>query len=1072
MTLLEVTEFFASDANLSTVIGYLEHFNRSRVNEDTYDDFFTKFFMKFIKTKTFAPDISPDLISNFFDVIFHLIDRIDTMTKQTIKSLIRKKYSNVSMQLKKLPYKTNPAISNKFEILFGKLSVNNAALVSSTNTITNTIREMTKAEELQLCMSSPNFSNSTELFYPCDKQYMQSFTKTFESLGEKKDTGAFLEGIDKLRIVYKSALFYYFKKIMDYNIRDFRRSSPAQKFYQLFTGHHRQMSLCFISYIISTIKVEISPSSTNEFDRMVKEWIDDLPLFNYILKYLQEEKDFDKVENKINIILTVKSDYDLKRTDIILDQNDTFTTIRHEIPIGILNKICNIFGLTEQQMINITDVPKNKEYFNNVLHPGDKDFDPYWFQRECINDTVTLHKNLLLCGPTGGGKTHMLMFIIAKLITSLIGGTNQAIIACCFPTDPLVYQTYANMIVSFPSLRDNIVVLTKSFANKIETMTNTALRSLILIGTPKELRDYLVIRNPTVLNVNNEIDFKEKIESYTDNVSFQEINCLVIDEVHTLSRDYSCGINTINEIKSIEELIGCVDTTSGQIISASATLSAESQRRLVEKISLTMKRNSSDTPLAEVQIRSYNLEDIGAKEKPEFYRYPDLPQEKYPVCVSQLGAISKAENSSEITRINVDPKFLLNLLLTAKAEKVLPIALFFMSESHSINHLASLIKYFEEQTLKSEWLKMKLEYKNMETIKSFDELKEIYLLDLDVKIKEYISINNSELTIPAELFKDIIIKYNHYSEEKISSFKYSADLYAFLYEFINLKEGRAAFLSDVHPFFNFGSIKADLRRFDIRKPNQQLTEFGEELESQGVNIENCSTLINLLTNSFKYGIGLVTSSIPVAFQLEISKILAEIKKNNSSEVGAVFCDYQMSMGVDYSFLSIAIILMELGTILKSIFEQMNGRGGRPSKDRRKHSELPRAITFTVNVTNALSFPETENLSFDTTDIKSSFYSGESLYNNVILLMINFETIKLQLINKRNFSDNIFFENNVLFPGLEHVTERHLKYYHMKRLLKEMYDIFKVAAPSVAKNYIEPLFTRFQYQCYNTLMSNM
>lgn len=1158
--------FFMTRELLITAIEFVKQKIIAITDEEKLEKNFMLFFKTLIECKTIGEDINDSNIDDFFDATISIFERIENMNRPNIKNSIMGKYKGLKTQLQsKQFFKINVIFSSRFDKFIQMFEIRGVSTSLSIKSTTIKKIEMTKDEELQFYLNSPNFANSDDILYPCDKDSLDIFIKNFEILGEMKDTGAYTDSIDILRDTYRRALFYYYDKL-GYNVSKIKKLSPIERFNLFYSPNNYSISQKFIIYVNTILKSEIVNDSTNPFDKIILNFTKNIEIVSRTLDLINEEKEIHIQDGKVYIVLIkpvnygfqpdesvvsisnkdlvikkiiigedvaignkniysthknnpmwnpVPPNYGLAEDEILIQQNETKRIIGKQLGIGTMNILTSIFISSSELMDNIpndiSDVVKYEKQleilvealprdnfedqikngktitrlkgliknssmtcYSNVIMPGLKSFDPYWFQRLCIELTVNMGKNLILCGPTGGGKTHLLLFIIAKIIMSLMGGTNPVRIVFCLPTDQLVFQQFANTIMTFPKLRDNVVILTKSFSYRKKRAMSSDAGSLIIIGTPKELRDFFIIRDNKYLS--STADNIMKIKNYVDSEQLMEIDFLVIDEIHTLSRDYTSGVNTINEIKAIDELISCVDSEKGRIICASASLSEQSRINLSQKISSTMRRKNEDTPLPRIELVHYELEDIGESERPTNYKFPGLSQEQFPICVSPLGAIYKAEVPSDIVQIDITPKFILSLLLKARAEKVLPIAVFFMSETLSISALRSLIDYMKEQILRSEWNQMKLSFTNQMEKTTRDKTEEIYMEMLKNKILEY-AINDSsiysDITIPIELFTELVSKFNKYNDSNIKTFNYTPDLYAFLIEYVGKREGLSLFISKIHPFYNFGNIKTDTKRFDIYGQNRELTDFGKMLLSQGVDIENCSHLINLLCEAFTFGIELTTSSVPVAFQLEISKILREIKDKldkTNLDIGATFCDYQMSMGVDYSFLSIAIIMPKLDPILYSLFLQMNGRCGRPTKNMRKLSQLPKAITFMINVRNALTFPGTETLTFDTSDIRTNFYNSNTIYENILSLMRKFESIKHNLEAKRLFTDEIFYNDDSLFPGVAAIPELHLKYFHMKRELKEMYDIFKVAAPRIAEMYIKPLFYRFQFQCYNSLMS--
>jgi len=285
-------------------------------------------------------------------------------------------------------------------------------------------------------------------------------------------------------------------------------------------------------------------------------------------------------------------------------------------------------------------------------------------------------------------------------------------------------------------------------------------------------------------------------------------------------------------------------------------------------------------------------------------------------------------------------------------------------------------------------------------------------------------------------------------------------MYGLIYEYGIYKLDKAIFQSLVHPFFNFGG-------------NNQIhfkNIFGDDkinpiLKGQDLSKTDSGSiqLISLIEAGLKFGIGLITSSIPVAFQLAVIKLLKNIESSNS--LAFVFADYQMSMGVDYKFKSVAIVNSKLNDISVSSFRQMSGRAGRTNSE----GVYTKSTTFLLNIKNASILEEiSESLIFNNIDDRRFYFDNKELYSIYQRIYTLYESpnIKGDKVFLLSFK-SIFDKNNIYDPNSSLDI---FKYYHESQMkIKELFNISHQIFPEFSKILVE-VYYYFQSAKYKSILN--
>ena len=506
--------------------------------------------------------------------------------------------------------------------------------------------------------------------------------------------------------------------------------------------------------------------------------------------------------------------------------------------------------------------------------------------------------------------------------------------------------------------------------------------------------------------------------------------------------------------KSIYNLVTSLSRTGGtpQFIGMSASLSQVSFDNCVSTI-------QTASGIGNIRLIHYTRADAKMYTRPRELVNVLSNQER--VCVSvQNGDISDNPYSTE--NINLTNLFYEKMMFKLIEDGRIPGSFFHDSELEAIQTMKNFMAYLTKKDAESLWRKTKNDYER-DLVTTTDSRERYHRI-----IKETISqlasgfINSEPIQMSRKYFDELLLLYQRSERVTLENIVYSIDLYAFLYEYKNYHERLAIFQLDVHPIYNFGNTDKLVNPLEL-KIGGEPTDFAKILEAENLNMDERTGLIETLSSGLKYGIGLITSSIPLAFQMQISKLLMKMKSQNENfGIKFVICDYSLSMGVDYPLSASVIIKSQRKAMKKGEEKQKAGRAGRNNE---KGEYLPSTVYY-VNVENFVELADdNEILSFDMQDMKDSYYGISNIEDTIRTMMTiygNGTNFNMETFESRYFTDSIF-------PEINEFENKILKYKYIKHCLRELYEVTKVLLPPLSVSILQ-IYSGVQRHIYDYMIS--
>jgi hypothetical protein len=700
---------------------------------------------------------------------------------------------------------------------------------------------------------------------------------------------------------------------------------------------------------------------------------------------------------------------------------------------------------------------------NDEFNEIKSDFTPDWWQKLFLEKTYD-GESLLLVGDTSGGKTVFSILAVIKILRKYVN--EKCYIVYLTPTDQLAVQTFSNIIKKFPENTHQIGICS-------ESIVDIPLECKILIGTPREVRDYLFKpkfkRDQEELTIEN---ISGEVEKCINSSKSREIKILIIDEIQTYSPTYAQNQSVEQKMtcKAIEEVMSAVSYSvdnQSQIIGLSATLSDESIRILKNKI-------SDITGITEISEIKYGFNDIGLKNiKDRDTHIPIMKrQQKFPIKLSNQ-MIEKYDDSDTIVEHKLDSNALEKIIRYASSREVLPFAFYRESELKTISMFQSFIAYLETKNASCyEWNEIGKNYnRSLESSGAgkIVENRELWLGAIKEKINSIStsSVYAEDNSVIKDDFKDIFETYNRIVSSvpsdilRFDSVILSPELYGLIYEYINIYRGNLGFTYDIHPYYRFGNNQNIGEYFSITDSSGVDTVFKQLLVAQNADpTKNTGSIIPLILRGIHYGVGLITSTIPLGFQLEIFKFIniSSKKVGKSSPIPILFCEYGMSMGVNFSTIGGCICREKLEEISSSEYKQINGRFGRRGAE---GTGIIQPITFTFNISNVYNLNELESLTFNLGDIKSDFFSSDILVQHLCKIIMKYNLKKDEVLNEslNNCDEFILGDSFINIGDLNTLLVRraHLSRYQ----IRELFDKCRCLFPSISNNILKTIYYYLQ-----------
>jgi hypothetical protein len=293
----------------------------------------------------------------------------------------------------------------------------------------------------------------------------------------------------------------------------------------------------------------------------------------------------------------------------------------------------------------------------------------------------------------------------------------------------------------------------------------------------------------------------------------------------------------------------------------------------------------------------------------------------------------------------------------------------------------------------------------------------------------------------------------------------SPELYGLLFEWLQVHNGLSPFSKDIHPYYRFSTISSTESFFNTTNSvTNNETTLKKLLVAQNAADPNSNTggIIPLIMRGISFGVSLITSSIPLGFQLEIFKFI-KVKSKQTGEFSPIpilIGEFGMSTGVNFSTMSVCIVRPMLGNLGASEFNQIAGRPGR-----RGNANTRAPVVYTFNVENTLDFlnheKRYENLDFNVDHIKSNFFDPKEVYDFMCKLIVKFENNKDIIAQKVETTSDMILSGDC-FKGiggsdLLMVRKNQLAKYQ----IRELFDICKNLFPKIVDVQLRAIFEFLQ-----------
>lgn len=680
-----------------------------------------------------------------------------------------------------------------------------------------------------------------------------------------------------------------------------------------------------------------------------------------------------------------------------------------------------------------------------------------WWQKLFI-DKIKRKESFILVGDTSGGKTFISIMGIRILFNTYVGEQSSKFIYLA-PTSQLAILQFANILTAYPTYSSYFGICCKSIVNIPST-------TRILIGTPNEVKKYLYqvkFDRRTTVTLDN---IKDTITHAVSNPFARSCKILFIDEIQTLSPTYvqTEEIEQIMECKAIEEIIKTVSYVADsecQVIGMSATLSPQSIENIKEKI-------TGLTGIPSMSEIVYSHGDIGLSDLSLRETYVPIMKRPVIVPIKINGQLIESFTPTEpVEPQPLNSESIEMIVRDAISREVLPLSIYREDELKTIQMFKDFISYLERKNQSCPiWNQLYVQYNNEMDSFGYNKMKEIEKVRtwcgiLTSAINSVIHNQSIDTVVHKGNFDELIKRYSDLSHNNISSREglvYSPELYGLIVEYIAVHTGTSPFSKDIHPYYRFGVVRGD-DFFNLVDPHTGGDSILKKLllAQDADPSANSGSIIPLIMRGIRFGVGLITSSIPLGFQLEIFKFINIKSKQTggAAPIPILFCEYGMSMGVNFSLMSVAILRNSLSTIGASEFKQIMGRAGR-----RGNSSGAAPVVYGFNISNIYTCTQLEVLDFDLSAINSNFFTPNEIYDYMCKIIVKYENNK-EIIGQDNesLSENIIAGDSFKELGSNPLLVRKIQL--AKYQIRELFNVCKNIFPKITEDIFRELYRYLQ-----------
>lgn len=953
-----------------------------------------------------------DQVEAFFDNLSTFVGHLSFNEKKEFKMIILVRKRSIvdgnifKIKLNELAARINTE-GNRSNVLRNAPNENFSSVENAMDEIFRNLGESNN--DIYLSSLDSNYNNGENTFREYCKKYVGESSKVKEEDQRKIN--------EKFQVFFKFFIKFFMDTANDQNIS--------------FSSNEKININCVLYYLVE------KPIISENFIKIIKNfpYVEENFLRGFISIFENKTLRIDGLPSNRNLYIGGSKE----RQSSIYYNDEPFN-----VDIKIIKSFMCILNFSSN--LNHNNFPDLKLEYDSIINNNQITSGPsllldIW-QEEFINK-ISERKSVILVGDTSGGKTFISLMAMKKLF---IEGYNERnsndLYIYVAPTSQLVILQFSNILRMYPQYSDRIGICCKS-------VIDIPIGSKIIMGTPVEVKNYLYRYNHNISRSIRKDNFKEKLDEFFENPSKLQTNIVFFDEIQTLSKTYvqQKESEEFKQCKAMEEIMNTLTSTS-QIICLSATLSDISIGNLIDKI-------TNISGISDIEVVKYEYANIGMnKENQENFQPIMRRPIKIPVKILDR-IIGEFLEGEEIINVDLTPDNLELIVRDAKNKGVLPLAFYQASELLSINSFKNFVDYLEQSNRKCTiWNGLREAYnRNDFSINESTKIDNI-LGRISIEIDE-IKYTSDESNVYSEDFPSLLENYLSYhnnltgSNETVENIKFSIELYGLLYEYNEIIHGRRAFIKDVHPFYRFNNV-GNISEFNMETNN----EIVDILSRQGVNIQNDRGIVQLILKGMRFGVGLITSSIPLGFQLEFFKYINIKSKLNTLPIPILFCEYGMSMGVNFSLMSVCILRNQLEEISSSEFKQIFGRPGR-----RGNLSEATPIVYTLNISNVFNINLEETLNFDLTDQKSSFFEPGQKLDFLSKLLVLYK-IHRAIIEDRN-ETNI---NSIVSSDIFHFSNDVLLIRKIQIIKIQIVDIFnsiKYKFPNKANNEIKNLFDYLQ-----------
>jgi len=556
----------------------------------------------------------------------------------------------------------------------------------------------------------------------------------------------------------------------------------------------------------------------------------------------------------------------------------------------------------------------------------DFELDPW--QKKFIDESGK-GNNVLLQGPTSGGKTYASMGVIDGLINKMRNGDPEDLKGhICFmaPNFYLSVQTFSTIINTFSNVE--VSIITKGIQD-IGGIYKDGIK--IVVGTPKDM--WTLYKS--------------------DDRIFP--NTLIIDEIHMIGSDSCDDIDK-------ESMANMIKKTRNQVIGLSATIHDE-----------------------DIEILKKYITDNTCGRDTTCVSYKDRP---VPLYSYKFDGDNISDLDGSIRELEITPESTIKLMVDLTSKEWNPLLIFDEDDKSCFNHYKELVNHLiiQEQKLFPGWLEIMdfahiIDDYNYESLEFYTSYSQAFHSNCVPKLKvmsndfgKFSTLRINTLKSVVSKFKEVIIRERDRKDAilRVATCNYkdlgikkeqevNLDSLQLIPLYLEYKSQLTKGCNGADAVSPLSSIQVEVAphlRLGKSSGSQEITNIiysrdGKKSDRKKrqyllrmCKAERCKEsdvmpLFELLAKGLRFGIGILVENVPHIIQLKVMSLL------KSKDIDAVFASQSMRMGIDYPIRTCVIRANSFKDLDVASMVQMAGRAGRRRKDTEGHA-------IYINISNASS----------------------------------------------------------------------------------------------------------------------